>query len=308
MEVLKSYAKGISEAAKQPKMMVVLWAINFIFGAVIYFLCYTLFSHAWGRSIVADDLINKFDANSFFELIAHYGEHLKMIFLVTLLLIMGYFIFSLFIHGGIIFTLLEDKNKNNNLGGGGTFASTFFYGAGKFFGRFFRLLIYSLILWGIFIVLNILFNLIGNVLTVNGTREEIVIYLFWIRVVITLFLVYLIRMILDYARIEIVVRDSHGVFQPFLKMIKFVFQKIGKTLALYYLLLLTGAVLFVLGWVVNSRNTGTTALSIVMIFLISQIFLALRMWLKIAFQAGQIELHALEHPRNEYPLPKATWH
>lgn len=285
VKVLRSYGGGIKEATLQPKMIFVLWLRNFIFGLAMLYLFFKLFSDAIAETVFAESL--SFDINILFDLLFHHRQSYSMIISAGVILIALYFLVSVILYGGIltILTLPPGAKEERR-----RFAQTFFQGAGKFFGRFFRLSIYALILWVAFILINLLLNPLGKLLTGRGSNEWIGFYFFWIRVAIGLFLVFLIRMILDYSRIEIVILDSRAVFLSLLKTIKLVFKKFGKTLALYYLLVLTGIALIIVFWLVRSYlpsySSPWTAMLIA--FLVAQLFIAFQGWLKIAFQSAQL--------------------
>ncbi|NIM89839.1 MAG: hypothetical protein GTO17_02710 [Candidatus Aminicenantes bacterium] len=287
MKVLKSYGSGIKEATLQPKMIFILWLRNFIFGLALFYVFFRFLTWSIGNSVLADSLLERFDFSVFFEILVHHDEAMNLLLMVGFVLILLYFLVSVFLYGGILSILTlppEAKEERRRL------AQTFFQGAGKFFGRFFRLSIYALLLWVAFFLINLLLNPLGKLLTGNGSNEWMGFYFFWIRVAIGLFLVFLIRMILDYSRIEIVILDSQAVFLSFLKTIKLVFQQFGKTLALYYLLVLTGIIVIIVFWVANSNlpSFSSTWMTVFIPFLVAQLFIAFQGWLKIAFQSAQL--------------------
>ncbi len=294
MKVLKSYEKGIKEATQQPKMIVILWLINFIFGSVIFFLFFGQLSKAIGKSLIAESLQEKFDYNFLFEFLTYHGQSIRTIFSVAVFLIIIYFLISIFLYGGILFSLAHSQRANDVEKSKVRFAPIFFQGAGKFFGRFFRLSIYSLILWIIFIIFIFLLTGVGRVLTASGTNEQMAFYLFLVEIGIGFFLLFLIKMILDYTRIKIVTEDSRYVFRSLLKIIKFVFQRLGKTLGLYYLLIVTGVILFGIYWVLKLIIPSYSLLTIIITFIVYQLFIASRGWLKIAFQAAQLIFYSPE--------------
>jgi hypothetical protein len=287
VKVIRSYGGGIKEATLQPKMIFVLWLRNFIFGIAIFYLFFRFLTRAIGNSVLADSLLERFDFSVFFEVLFHHGDSLNVILMVGLVLLCLYFLVSIFFYGGIlsILTLPPEAKEVKGL-----FAQTFFQGAGKFFGRFFRLSIYSLLLWAVFILINLLLNPVEKFLTGDGNNEWMTFSIFWIRVAIGLFLVFLIRMILDYSRVEIVILDSRAVFLSLFKTIKFVFQKFSKTLALYYLLVLTGITVIIIFWLVRSYLPSFSSpwLTMLVPFVVAQLFIALKGWLRIAFQSAQL--------------------
>lgn len=288
MKILKSYAQGIKEATLRPKMAGVLWLVNFLFGSVICFLFSSLFSQVFGRSAAAESLLQKFDFNILSEILAHRGESVQMIFLTAFVLTALYFAVSIFLHGGILFSLKSPRKSGALKRRDKRFAAVFFQGAGRFSGRFFRLFLYSLPLWGIFILLNVLIFGFFRVVTAGGIREQLAYYLIWARIAIALFLLVLLRMILDYARIRIVLEDTAKVLKSLLKTLKFIFQQFGKALGLYSLLVLTGALVFGLLFAATSHLPSHSLLTLLLSLFIGQVFIAARSWTKIAFQAAQL--------------------
>jgi hypothetical protein len=294
MKVLSSYGNGIKRAFLEPKMVVVLWLVNFVSASVVYFLFSGYLSDKIGKRLVAANFLKEFDFKTFFELITHEGQGLHWIFTTSLILAFLYYWASLFLHGGILSVLesrgitgdVERRNKR--------FAPEFFQGAGKYFGRFFRLTIYSLLLWFVFGVVFFLIDLVLKSLTAGGTNESAILFRFVARPIVILILYFLIRMIGDYARILIVVEDSKGVFRSLIQAIRFVFRNFFKTIILYYLVLITGVVIFGIYWIVQKMIPTQTLLPILLAFLVGQIFILSRGWLKIALQAAQLHFYTYE--------------
>lgn len=294
MKVLSSYGNGIKRAFFEPKMVVVLWLVNFVSASVIYFMFSGYLSDVIGKKLVAANFLKGFDFETFFELIIHEGEALHWILYAAFILAFLYYWVSIFLHGGILSVLKsrgitgEMENRNNR------FAPDFFQGAGKYFGRFFRLTIYSLLLWLVLGIVYYLVDLLLKSFTAGGTNESAILFRWLSRPIIFLFLYFLVRMIGDYARIRIVAEDSRAVFGSLIQAIRFVFGNFFKTLILYYLVLITGLAIFGIYWVVQKMVPTQTLLPILIAFLIGQIFILSRGWLKIALQAAQLHFYTYE--------------
>lgn len=289
MRVLRSYGYGIREATIQPKMISVLWLINLLFATVFFYTVFNFLVKTIGKSQVSATLLHKLDFNFIFELLVYHGGAARTILYLFLILVFVYSLVSIFLNGGILFTIALSTRMAAVEKREERFAGIFFQGAGKFFGRFFRLCIYSLLLWVLFIILHVLLNLAFRPLTSGGTNEQMMLYLFWVRLAICLFLIFLIRMILDYTRIKIVLEDTRYVFRSLLKTMGFVFRNFGKTLALYYLLIVTAVILCLIYWSLKSLIAQGSLFPILTAFIIGQIFIISRGWLKIALQAAQME-------------------
>ena len=291
MKIWKSYTTGIKQAAQYPKMILVLWLFNFLLGLVIYFLACGFFCKVLGSSALAEGLQKKMDFNVLFEILAHQGEGLGTIREAALLLLGLSFLTSIFLNGGILHVFAAASRDSGLMTARNRFAQDFFQGAGKFFGRFFRLCIYSLLLWVTFILGFLFIHEILESFTAGGTNERLMVILFFLRVAVGLFFLFLIKMILDYTQIKIVLQDSRYVFRSFLQTMAFVLHNLGKTMALYYLLLLLGMGLLLLEWAVEAAIPMSSAVLIVLAFLVGQALIAGRCWLKTAFLAGQLDMY-----------------
>jgi len=287
MNIFKSYGKGIQDATLRPNMVIMLWVINLFFASVIYFLFSPMLNAAFGKSLLASDLLQKPNMDVLFEFLTASGTSLGMLVTAGLVLVVLFFLTSIFVNGGILQSMVHQRDHER-------FAQVFFAGGGKFYGRFFRLSIYSLILWIPGAILYLILNGILGIFTKNPLNEQRSFYILLVRIVMAAFLVFLIKMIMDYARIRIAIQDSRSVLRSLLEAAGFVFRKLGKTLALYYLLGLSGVAAFLIYWGIRSTFSAGSLGTIWLGFIISQIFIASRGWLRIAFQAGQLRFITLE--------------
>jgi len=149
-----------------------------------------------------------------------------------------------------------------------------------------------LLLWIASLVFFFLVNLFISLFAGRESSERLLFYTLWLRLGIAIFVFFLVRMILDYTRIKIAFEDSPKVFRSLLEMIKYVLKKLGKTLGLYYLLLLTGIVFFAVFWALRSAIPQNSFTTIIIAFLVGQVFIASHGWLRIAFQQAQLVFYS----------------
>ncbi|HDT13136.1 MAG TPA: hypothetical protein ENO03_02140 [Candidatus Aminicenantes bacterium] len=291
MKVIKSYAKGIKGAAAEGKMLLLLWLFNVLFASVIYVQFSGYLRDVFGASGAAANFLKSLDFNIIIEMLTFEGAGLSAIASLAMFLALVYGIFSLFISGGILHTLFKRRGggRGNTENTRIRLAPVFFQGGGKFFGRFIRLFLWSLALWaGAAIVMMVPVMALGAV-SRNGTNESLMFNLGLATAAFGLFLIFLIMMIVDYARIRLVVEDSRGALKSLLRSVGFIFRRFGKTLALYYLFLLTGAAVIALYCVISSGIKTYSIVPILIAFLFGQIFIFARGWLKVGLQAGQLD-------------------
>ena len=294
MKAKTCYLKGIKTATSEGRMVGLLWLFNILFSSLVYIQFSNYLNSVLASSGTAAKFLTSFDMNTFFEMLIHEGKSLNVILSTALLMIIGYLTTNIFLNGGILFTLNHPKYKGEKR----RLAPLFFQGAGKFFGRFFRLFIYSLILWaGLFVIILVL-NMILDPITSGGTNEPLMFYLILIRVIIALFLFLLIKMITDYARIRIVVEDSSKVFRSLFQAVGFVLRKFLGTLALYYLFVITAAALFAIYWMIQGAIKTHALLPILIAFLLAQVFIISRGWVRIGLQAAQLDYFLNSAPLN----------
>jgi len=303
MKALKYYFQGIKKATCEGKLVWLLWLVNVLFASLIYFQFSDYINQVLSRSTAAENFLKTFDMNTFFEMLAHNGEKLNVIVSLAIFLLIGYIFVSVFLNGGILFTLIQPRKTDERR----RLAPLFFEGGGKFFGRFVRLLIYSLTLWLGIIVVILILNMILKPITKGSTNEVLLFYLILIQVIIAFLLVFLVKMIVDYARIKIVIEDTRKVFRPLFQAVGFIFRKLGSSLAIYYLFVLTAAAVFVLYWLVQKAVNSHALLPILFAFLIGQIFILSRGWVKVGLQASQMNFFQSTGPphktREPVPVP-----
>jgi len=287
MNVINSYSKGIQDALLRPKAAIVLWLVNAAFAALVYFVAAGAVVSALGRSLAADDLLSRSNVDALFELLTGSGAALSALWTIVLVLLVLYLFVSPLLYGGILHDLVRPRDR-------GGFAQSFWAGAGRFYGRFFRLVPASLVLWVPAAILFILAGLVLDSLGRDPLKEQLNFYLTFVRILLALFLFFLVKMILDYARIRIAAAETRSALAALAWAAAFVLRKFWKTLALYYVLGLTalaGAAAY-LG--IQSLFGKTTMRAVLFGFLLTQLHILWRSWIKVVYQGAQLRFYAQE--------------
>jgi hypothetical protein len=283
MKTLPIYAKGIRDALLRPKPAVLLWLVNAAFATVVYLAASGTITAALGRSLAADDLLARSNVDALFELLAGNAGALSSLLVVGLALLALYVLVSPLFFGGILSDLLHP---------GGGFAQTFWPGAGRFYGRFLRLLPASLVLWipaaGLYVLTDRVLAFLGR----DPLKEQLAFYLTLVRIAAALFLFFLVRMIMDYARIRIASKESRSALGALFWAALFVLRGLGGTLGLYYLLGLTSLLGSAACLGLPSLFAKTTSGAVLAGFLLTQLHIFWRSWIKVAYQAAQVNLYS----------------
>ncbi len=129
---------------------------------------------------------------------------------------------------------------------------------------------------------------------IDPANEKAAVIVLLVRLAVGLFLFFLVKMILDYARIRIAVGEGRSALAAMGWACLFVLRKLVPTLGLYYLLGITA--LFgtaVYGWAQGLFGGATTA-AMLAGFTLAQAHILWRCWIKVAFQAAEVKLATQE--------------
>jgi hypothetical protein len=167
----------------------------------------------------------------------------------------------------------------------------FFSQNGEYFFRFVRLLIISLLFyWGIFRwEANPLHDWLEDA-TRDVTQEKTVILFTLLVYALVAFLLLLVSLVLDYAKIALVVERRRSALLACLRGARFVLTHPGSALSLYLILTTVSLLLLWLYSLVAPGPGQSGAATILLAFLVGQIYLIARLGLKLWFLAGQTAL------------------
>lgn len=191
----------------------------------------------------------------------------------------GYLIVWGFLAGGILDRLARNRRMH---------AVAFFSACGLFFARFLRLGLmaglgyYLLFAW----VHPFFFRFLFGRLTGDITAERTA---FLIRLVFyALFGVLLLgwNLVLDYAKVRTVVEDRLSMFGALLASMRFLRRRLAGVIALYVIAALGFLVILAVYSLVPPLGSQN-GLTVLLIFLVSQIYVIARLWLKLLFYASE---------------------
>ena len=278
MNFIKAYTSGLKNIFGKGKLWLLLYLLNFLFAIFLAYPLSGFLDDKLGDTLAADNLFEGFDFAIANDFISQYGDAVGVIMNQSIFGLALYLLLSVFLVGGILNILKQEKDKYS--------LTDFWSGGGKYFWRMLRLTIYFLLIQ---ISLFVLFFMLFSMLTAGGldrfhNEREIVqrglMILPFYLLVATIFF-----MIQDYAKIHIVATDKNVIFQPILQAFRWVFKNFSQTFLLYILNLLTFGLLFLVYWKLDGGN------AILAIFLIGQFFIIARIGTKLLNLASATELY-----------------
>jgi hypothetical protein len=175
----------------------------------------------------------------------------------------------------------------------------------RYFGRFFRISLVALILYFLFFVLIV--DPITNLIpfwTANAPSEVTPFVYYMVKNAIVLLILLFLNMTFDYAKIKMVVEDRASSVVGVISAFGFCGRKFFRAYGLYLLIGVIGLVFIVLYSWIESVVPQTSFSAILFVFLLQQLYMFSKMWLKGTFYASQLELYK-DSVREKVSLPAA---
>lgn len=324
--ILQSLKLGISKVGRMKRMVFFAWVLNVMLALILALLLFNQLDDYIRPSIREDELLQGFSANwyqtwqldmqgselarsvdnsilGYAPFLNHTeavlaGNIVKAVgrFFYTLIayqsfttpdLLAGltflYVLISTFLAGAFIGTYAKDYRLS--------FTEFLMEGA-KYFGRLFRLSLLSLIVYYLLFIW--LFDWATNkipVWTANEPSEMTPFIYYMVKNSLVLLLLAIVTLCVDYARIRIVVEDRISALVALVAGTRFALRNFRKAFGLYLLLILFGVAFIAIYAMIEKQIPQHTYAMILLTFVLGQIYLMARMWLKASFYASQTTLY-----------------
>ncbi len=303
--------RGLATVLGSPTLVFWLWLVNFVIAAPAAFVMSQSLDASMGGSLVSDTMRDGFDMGwygefrsqaseferSFIPTITGAGawfENIESWFNATLfelhpaLLTIGilYAVTWSFFSGGILHRYGD---------GGGLFRlGEFFTASASFSLRFVRLAALAGVLYySIYKLSGFLFRSVVE-RTKDMTAEESVLAYVLAASLLIVFLLTFVNMIVDYARIATYRENRRSMVLAMVKGVGFVLSHLGRSTVLYYGLGASGLVLLLLYHAMAPGVSPSTTTGVFLAFVVGQVFVLLKLVLRLTFFASQLSLYDAE--------------
>lgn len=288
MNIIQSYFKGFRNTVQSLRMVTLIYLVTLILGLSLSIPFMSTLKEASGLSLDTAKLLKGFDYTAFKEIMRFHGEGIRTFFGIGFWVSLFFLILSVFLTGGIL-GRLSDMSRDFSL-------KSFFGDCGMLFGRFFRLSIYTLLMH--LLVAVIVYTPLGLIFMgkfEGGASEKQFFYLFLIFAIIHIIVAIWLLIITDYTRIMLVGSKSKKVLKQFWKALKFVSHRFFGTYGLYLLLLVAPVIILILYFKLSGLLNVASALMILLMLLIQQLFIWLRAGFRVWIFASQVSYYQT-HP------------
>jgi len=281
MKFIKSYFSGINSTFSRLKILSMLYVLTLIFALGVAIPFRGTISADIGSSMAAIKLLKDFDYTTYTNFMHLFGDTIQPLLKTAFLFGILYVIFFVFFSGGIISSI---KNGTNSL-------SQFWADSWTYFSRFFRVFLYSFLSM-IIVTLIVFFPTAAIIAAISDSvkSEATYFYIICSALIIFLLLISIIVLVSDYSKIMMTGNNALRPFRTMLRAVSYIFKHFFSVYGMNLLFLITGVALFVLYNIIADKYWMTSGISIFIVFLIQQIFVFIRIFLKISIYGGEVDL------------------
>ena len=273
MNFLTAYIQGWWQAILKIRMWLLLYFINIMFAIVATIPFFNLLDEKASHSMAIEKLLPGFDYAVVQDFLNQYGDMFSVLFNHSKVMLILYFILSVFVTGGIleVFKNMHERFSFRQFWGGSSY----------YFWRLLRLTIYFLLIQGavIFVFFWLSTTIPGGGLF-DAPNELYFYRSLKIILPIYLFIAGLLFTIQDYAKVHIIHTDKGFFIRPFWESFRMVFKHFIPVLLLALLNGLTFAALALMYWML-SKPALTNSTAITISFFVGQTFLFIRIGTKL---------------------------
>jgi hypothetical protein len=281
ISIWSAYTQGIRIAWDYKKVVFLLYGINLFVAYLLLIPFSTMLAKALDNTTAALQLLEAFDITIFSTIISEYGRGSN---LIGLIISYGfvYLILNTFIAGGILHLLKENIDFS---------MKEFLTGCVTYFKRFIKLLLLSVLFMVAVLITFILLKVLFGLFTKNAVTEFWPFLLNFLSILLLICMIAIINMLFDYAKIIVVYNDFYKIFRSVKDTIMFVMMSMGKTLGLYGLYFLTSLIFLYIYLYMSSLIYVTGPLTIFLFFIVSQLYMIVKMFIRLCFFTGQFKFY-----------------
>lgn len=265
------------------KILIWVFVVNLVLGALATNSPRVEFSKVLDTSMHSSALANGFDVGTFVELVSRPDINMTALMRGSVLYSYVFFLFMLFIVGGILTAYREDRRLSTG---------EFFGASGDYFWRMVRLLLMSLVPYAIIAALTgLIFALASSVASEKSAFQIRI-----VGIVVGIVLALLVRLWFDVAQVRAVDQNEHGMFRNLMRAFVISFKALGTLLWMYLRISIVAWALLWFGLWAWSHLPGNQVWGTWLILetvMLTQIFA--RLWQRAA-SVCWYGLYAEEHP------------
>jgi len=264
------------------KFLLLMWVSNSIGALVLTIPVYYLLSENLSRSLVSDRLAAGFDYLWFIQFSNLYKSNLEQLPYLIYSIVGVYTLVQTFYLGGLI-SIFHLPKKNHMV--------DFFYGGVKFWLRFFKILLISLVLFAAAFIIN---DLLGDLISwaferTGNYMTDFILRSF--RYIILIILIGFVTIVSDYAKVHIGVTDDYKIFNSIKQSALFIKNNFNTVFTVFFLVAVIGALGAIVYNIIEIFIPRTPYYFLVLAFILQQMLVIFRLAVRMLFYSTEVFLY-----------------
>ena len=273
---------GVRAVFHNIKFLTLFWVFNAASAMVLSIIIYSVLSDSLSRSIISDKLTASFDYFWFLQFRHIYEMQLDQMPLIIIAVVVIYTVIQTFFLGGMVAVFHQPK-KNHTV--------DFFYGGVKYFIRFMKVTLVSVLLYALAFLIN---DYTGDFISWIFKNSESVMGEFIarsLRYLILIFLIGVISLFSDYSKISLAVKDNTRIFRGVYYAAIFVKNNFYVVFLTFVLVSFLGALGVLVYNVLELSIPRTPFYMLIITFILQQMLIIFRLFIRMFFCATEVSLY-----------------
>jgi hypothetical protein len=276
---IKLFGQGFGTAARQGRMVALLWSVYFLFSLLVVAPIYFLLESQLSRSLLGGKLFAGVELLWLGDLVYKFQDIpplLRGSMIGTSIL---FLVLLVFLNGGIIGRIAAAEGRFT--------LGSFFADCGRNFGRLFRVFLISLI--GYLLIFGILGRFVSlpfRIWSKGASTEWTTLASSSLRLLVLLLLFSIVKMFFDYVKVTLVMEDNRKALRTTLRNFRFLGRRFFKAWTLFLLVGLFFVISTII-YLVVAKALPKAGIGPLLLFLWQQAYIAVRLWISILFFATE---------------------
>ena len=282
ISIKNTFLITVREVLRNQKFILLFWGVNVIAAFLLSIPIYQMLIESLNHSLISNKLANGFDYSWYVQFVSLFKNGVSQLPLTLYGVVLVYTLLNAFFMGGLI-SIFNFPKKNHMV--------DFFYGCVKYWLRFIKVLIITLLLFAIAFKIN---DYLGDLISWMFSNTEYVLTEFILRALRYVFLVFLIgivTMISDYTKVVIVVKNRTKILKAVSEAIAFLKKDFQKIFTIFFLVAVLGAVGALLYNVFGLTISRLPYYFLLLPFILQQMLIIFRLNIRMLFCSTEVILY-----------------
>jgi hypothetical protein len=264
------------------KFIFLFWGTNAAFALLLTLPLYRLLNENLNHSLIGSSLTHDFNYTWFLQFTSIFKNNVDELPYLIIAVTAIYTLIQTFYLGGLI-SVFHFPKKNH--------FSDFFYGSVKYWYRFLKVLLVSILLYvALFALNNYLGNLISFLFRGNGNELAEIIFRS-VRYLLLIFLIGMVTMISDYTKVSLALNDREKVFSEIKSVLKLMRKNFYLIFNIFFFVAVLGAVGSVIYNFLEALIPSEPVYFLILAFVLQQMLVIFRLYIRMFFYSTEVNIY-----------------